>query len=199
MIRRKMKYILTVFEGEKEELVVKPVPRESVDYLRYVVFPALQPLSDEEYMYGPAAILRTFAHFSYILDGEVLYWCIEWEPGLLVIEMSPSGKMRWSSHKSLNPRFGGREASEEEIANYDEDEPNHQYYIVFDAWDAQFEEIYRDDCVPIDDKTKALYESALQHANHLGDELARRYPDKEGIEKWKEKSKASIILHPDID
>jgi len=47
-----------------------------------------------------------------------LYWCIEWTPGLLVIDLTP-GAMQWAARRSPNPEFGGRRASKAEIQNFD--------------------------------------------------------------------------------
>ena len=114
-----------------------PLGELEADYLETVVEPLLQPLEENQYIEGAQGILRTWARFSYVLKEEHVCWCIEWSPGLLVIDFSPGGIMRWCALRSPNPEFGGRTATEDELASYDEDRHNPQYHLVFTAWDAE--------------------------------------------------------------
>lgn len=170
-----MQYIIFVYEGSEPTETDEPVlwshsvaPGEEA-YLRESALPAMRPLSDEEYRTGPAKILNTLGHYSYVLDGDIVYWCVEWEPGLVVIRFAPDGSLAIAELRSPNPEFGGREATQEELDNYDEDNPErlHQYKLVFDAWDAQFDEDEREDWEIVDDATKSRFDAALAHANSL--------------------------------
>ncbi|RYG26754.1 hypothetical protein EON82_02115 [bacterium] len=172
-----MKYIIFVFEGTDPEepgertlwsLTVAPGEQA---YLRESVFPAMRPLSDAEYRTGPAKILGTAARYSYVLDGDVVYWCVEWEPGLVVLRFAPGESLAIAELRSPNPEFGGRAATEEELDKYDEDneEEAHQYKLVFDAWDAQFDEEEREEWEVVDDETERRFDAALAHANAKGE------------------------------
>jgi hypothetical protein len=130
--------------------LLKSVRPSYVRYLRAEIIPRFQSLSEREYLGGPVGILNTFARFSYVLDEENLYWCIEWAPGLLVIDLTPNA-MRWVARRSPNPEFGGRLASKAEIESFDvweraweesHNEPPPQYGIIFDAWDDVMERTF---------------------------------------------------------
>ena len=54
----------------------------------------------------PAAILHTFARYSYIIYRNNVYWCAEWEPGLIVVRFSPDGSLAWTALRSPIPNFG---------------------------------------------------------------------------------------------
>jgi hypothetical protein len=60
-----------------------------VRYFREEILPKFQPLSLDQFLAGPNGILMTAARFSYVLAGEAVSWCIEWQPGLLVINVTP--------------------------------------------------------------------------------------------------------------
>lgn len=161
-----MQYIIFVSEGEAAAPVLwsRSVAPGEETYLRELVFLALRPLSEEEYKSGPARILNTAARYSYVLDDDTVYWCVEWEPGLLVLRFTPDSALALAELRSPNPQFGGREATPEELANYDEDneEEAHQYNLIFDAWDAQFDEDEREDWEIVDDETKRRVDIALE-------------------------------------
>ena len=122
-----MQYIISVYEdSETPSLHCGPVPDSDADYLRLAI-KSLKPLSDECYMTGPASILHTMANHSYVLDGAQLYWCIEWDPGLLIISMAPKSDLNWVALRSPIPDFGGRDPLPEDgdPDDYDDDEnPN---------------------------------------------------------------------------
>ena len=171
-----MKYIIFVYEGtesmedRKSVLWSHSVPPGEEAYLRESVLPGMRPLSDEEYRAGPAKILDTAAHYSYVLDGDVVYWCIERAPGLVVVRFAPDGSMAQAELRSPNPEFGGRVATAEELEDYDEDDEEraHQYRLVFDAWDAQFDEDERaEEWEIVDDETKSRFDAALAHAQRM--------------------------------
>lgn len=167
-----MKYILFVYEdadpAENGEPVLwsRSVPPGEEAYLREAVFPSMRPLSEDEYQTGPARILTTAARWSYVLDGGVVYWCVEWEPGLVVVRFAPDASLALAELRSPNPQFGGREATDEELDNYDEDneEQAHQYHLIFDAWDAQFDRDERVEWEIVDHETKRRFDAALARA-----------------------------------
>ena len=108
-----MQYVNFVYgDSEDAEAVLHtaPVAEEDAAYLERVI-PHLRPLSDEDYMNGPAVALRTMAKSSYVLRGEELFWCVEWDPGLIVVRLIPGQPMAWAAIRSPVPNFGGREAS----------------------------------------------------------------------------------------
>lgn len=190
-----MHYIINVeVNGETWEMLRGPVQPGDEEYLRETVVPITRPLTDEDYMNGPAAILHNWmVRSSYVLDGDDVFWCVEWEPGLLVIRFSPDATMAWAAMRSPNPCFGGREATEEELDAYDEDAENPQYHLVFHAWDAQFEEDRRQDWQVVDETTRRRYEAALAHVNSLGERMRKQYSDPEALKRWRETCKASPI------
>src|SRR5262245_54611119 len=104
-----MQYVNFVFEDSDDPtLHMGPVPDSDATYLRRAAA-HLNPLSDEQYMTGPAVILHTLAKYSYVLDGNELFWCIEWDPGLIIVKMVPNAEMEWVALSSPIPNFGGRE------------------------------------------------------------------------------------------
>src|SRR4051812_27723301 len=96
--REKVQYVIFVDQGEEEGVMLTaPLEGGDRDYLVNGIVPTMRPLSDEDYLQGPAAILHTLAKYSYILFRGDVYWCVEWEPGLLVVRFSPDGTMAWSA------------------------------------------------------------------------------------------------------
>ena len=174
-------------------MLSRPVDEAEAHYLRETVLPRMRPLSDEEYESGPAAILHTMARFSYVLEKGDIYWCVEWQPGLLVLRFTPDGAMSWAALDSPNPEFGGPDATPEEIAAYDEDAENPQYNLVFEAWDAQFEEDRQIEWEEADPRTRRRFKQALAHVNAPGEKLQTRYADKADYERWLERCKTSMI------
>ncbi len=180
-----MQYVNFVFEGSDDStLHTGPVPEGDAAYLRQAAA-HLKPLTDEEYMTGPAAILHTMAKSSYILDGEELYWCIEWDPGLVVVKMGPDRGMQWVALRSPVPNFGGREPLPEDgdPDQYDEDD-NPQYNLIFTPWDAQYDKQNREwgSFMPADAEVQTRFENALARVNALGSVMESRYADER--EKW---------------
>src|SRR5262245_61781520 len=135
-----MQYVNFVYEGDDDPtLHTGPVPENDAAYLRRAAA-HLRTLSDEDYMTGPACILHTLAKYSYVLDDQDLYWCVEWPPGLLVVRMAPGKGLEWVALRSPVPNFGGREPLPEDgdPGEYDEDN-NPQYNLIFTPWDAQYD------------------------------------------------------------
>jgi hypothetical protein len=180
------------------EMLAGPVEPGDEAYLRARVIPVMRPLSDEEYLNGPAAIVSTGARSSYVLDEQDVYWCVEWEPGLLVIRFTPEDTMSWAAVRSPNPGFGGREATEEEWDAYDEDAENPQYNLVFDAWDAQFDEEEREDWQPGTEEMSAAHESALRHVNSLHQTLEHLSGDEAASRQWMEHCRRSPIWKGEV-
>ena len=129
-----MKYLIFI----EDEKFTGPVPDSDSRYLK-AVLPHLVPLSTDQYFSGLDVILSTAARYSYVLDDKNLLWCIEWEPRFIVVMLSPKGDISAAAISALNPCFGGREASEKELNEFEEQE-NPQYNLIFDPWDAQFDE-----------------------------------------------------------
>jgi hypothetical protein len=151
-----------IFVPESARPLTKDVDPLSVEYLTARVIPQLRTLTESDYRNGPKSILSTAARWSYILHDQNVLWCVEWEPGLLVVEFSPSGQMRWSALDSPVPNFGGRLASEDELAAFDEDEPNPQYNIVFDAWDAEVDSTQRTGWTAATDTELHIWNEAMR-------------------------------------
>lgn len=171
-----MQYVNFVHEGDGEPLLhTGPVPAPDAEYLRKAAA-HLKPLSDEQYMTGPACILHTLAKFSYVLDGEDLYWLVEWAPGLLVVKMSPDRELQWVALRSPVPNFGGREPLPDDSDEYDEDN-NPQYNLIFTPWDAQFDQQDREWAafVPANNDVQTRFENALARVNALGTTIETRY------------------------
>lgn len=171
-----MQYIIFVYDnGDDGVMHCGPVGDDDAAYLRRVAA-ELRPLSDEEYFSGPAVILQTAARASYVLDGDTLYWCVEWDPGLIVVRFTSDGKMAWAGIRSPVPGFGGREETDADWDAYDEDAPNPQYNLVFRPWDAQFDADDREfrDFVPADEEVRTRYRRALTRADELSEEVQRR-------------------------
>lgn len=136
-----MKYLIWVIGDEDEELYSGKVPGGDAEYLEKII-PLLEPVSRADYVSGLAVILSTAARYSYIQVDDEILWCIEWSPGFIVVKFSPDGQIHGAAVKGLNPCFGGRVATDEELDAFDEDN-NPQYNLIFDPWDAQFDEEYR--------------------------------------------------------
>jgi len=187
-----MNYIIFVEKDDESMMFHAPVPEENAAYLRDRVAPTLRPLRDEAYMLGPAVILKTLARYSYVLDEHDLYWCAEWDPGLLVVRFSPNHSMAWTAIRSPVPAFGGRTPKQEDLDSYDETAVNHQYRLVFDPWDAQLDERIREwrSFKPVDEEARRAYRAAIDHVNSLGDIMELKYSN--DATKWVETCIANI-------
>lgn len=173
-----MQYVNFVYEGDDEPtLHTGPVRATDAAYLRKAAT-HLKPLSDEQYMTGPDCILHTRAKYSYVLDDHDLYWCVEWDPGLLVVRMSPDRELQWVALRSAVPNFGGRKPLPEDgDPDDDEDDDNPQYNLIFTPWDAQYEKQEREwgAFVPANRDTRTRFENALARVNALGPLMETRY------------------------
>jgi hypothetical protein len=180
-------------QDDETVIYTAPVPEEDANYLRQAIT-ALRPLSDDEYLNGPVVCLETMARYSYVLDGNDLYWLIEWEPGLLVVRFRPNEGMAWTAVRSPVPNFGGREASESEMDAYDEDAPNPQYNLIFRPWDAQLdsEERETNGFVLADEETNARFDNATDHVNDLSDSFEEMSSTERKI--WLAQCKENIQL-----
>ncbi len=188
-----MQYIIFVkSEEDGYELYAAPVDAGDIEFLRDEVVPTLRPMTDDEYMGGPSVILHTMARFSYILFEDDVLWCAEWDPGLVVVRFSPDGTITWTALRSPIPEFGGRTPTQEDVELFDEEADNHQYNLVFTAWDAQSDAQDRIDFgfAPIDAPSKEKYISALDHVNELAKTMEKRYAD--SIDQWAETCKQNL-------
>lgn len=188
-----MKYIIFLYggsesgeasEGDESVLWSRSVQPGEEAYMRRSVLPAMRPCSDEDYRTGPAKLLSTAVRYSYVLDGDVVYWCMECDPGLVVVRFAPDASLAMAELRSPNPQFGGRVATDEELDHYDEDneEESHQYNLIFDAWDAQFEEDRSKRWEVVDDETKGRFDAALAHVRRLDEKMASEHFQKQSSE-----------------
>lgn len=174
-----MKYIIFVCENDSDEesLYSGPVPDSDAAYLKEASS-HLKKLSDEGYMTGPGMFLQAMVKSSYVLDGDVLYWCIEWVPGLIVIRMNSGDELEWVALRSPIPNFGGRVPLPEDG---DPDEYEHgenpQYNLIFTPWDAQFDEQEREwgSFFPAESGIQLKFEKALERVNNLGPIMQSRF------------------------
>jgi hypothetical protein len=191
-----MQYVNFVYENRDEPtLYTGPVSDLDTAYLRRALG-HLKPLSDEDYLNGPAVILQTMAANSYVLDGEDLYWCVEWDPGLIAVKMAADAEMQWVALRSPIPDFGGREPLPEDGDPEEyESEDNPQYNLVFIPWDAQFDGQKREwrSFAPADGEVQKRFHNALARANALGALIEERFAQdrdgwisrcKQNLETW---------------
>src|SRR5258708_6066379 len=120
-------YLIGAEYNGKTQFLCAPVPEREMYYLIDKVLPTMRPLSNAAYMLGPAVILGTLARYSYILFDRAVYWCVGWEPGLVVVLFSGDGGMAWTAIRSPVPEFGGRTPLQEDLDAYDETTDNPQY------------------------------------------------------------------------
>lgn len=182
-----MRYLIQVFDprSDDDELYSGPVGNAEVRYLRTHVIPHLTSLSVSDYVSGPATLLLTAAPYSYVLDdGPTVLWCVEWDPGLLVVQFSPDGTMAWAAMRSPVPDFGGRIPDPEDNLDYDEDD-NPQYRLVFDPWDATFEEDTREwkGFEPATDDESTVFLAFCERANAAGGDVEPSTEGEDGIRK----------------
>lgn len=159
--------------GERPALKGEPLPSRPLrtralkevasKFLLQDVIPKLQPLTEEEYMDGPMAIVHTAARYTYVYDSEdggSLLWCIDWKPGILVIRIGCDGALSWAAVQKpcvVNPEEW-------------EDIPDPAYILIYDAWDAECGDISdaeRSLWAPPSPKVTARYESILQSLNDI--------------------------------
>ncbi|WP_147274407.1 hypothetical protein [Bremerella cremea] len=179
-----MRYVILVErKREAPAMYTAEIDQDDAAYLQAAA-KTMRPLSSEDYMRGPAAILHMLARYSYILDGQDVYWCVEWTPGMIVIKFSPGGQMQWTALRSPVPDFGGRQPTPEDKAAYDKDAPNHQVNLIFDPWIAQSDAEDREakGFLPADAKTEATFEAALARVNEIGEQIETQHGH--DLEAW---------------
>jgi hypothetical protein len=190
-----IRYVIFVDQKDKQGVMLTaPVEDGDREYFVRGIIPALRPLSDGDYIHGPAIILHSLARYSYVVCGTDVFWCAEWDPGLIVARFSPGGAMAWTALRSPIPNFGGRKPNAKDARDYDEDAENHQYNLVFKAWDAQFDEDWRRlrGFKRADTKTGKVYRAALEHVQTLGTQVQARYLGKETFDRWAQECKRNL-------
>jgi hypothetical protein len=190
------RYVIYVdHEGEEGVMMTAPLAEEDRDYFVRGILPVMRPMTHEEYMHGPMYLLHTLAKTSYLLHQRSVYWCIEWEPGLIVVRFSPDDSLAAAALRSPNPEFGGREPSEEDLREYDEGAENHQYNLIFQAWDAQFDTQMREwnSFTPADEETARRFDAAMEHAQALGERMEAEYGGKpDEIARWRKQAAENL-------
>jgi len=188
-----MKYIIFAERDGEEDMLCRAVAPDEEAYLRQDVIPVLEPLSDEEYIHGPAALLHTLARFSYVLDGDALYWCVEWRPGLIVIRFEPDQPMQYASMRSTDGTFTGTRTMEEINAAGDRtDDP--QYNLVFESWDTQFNEELRAKWPLASDLIRDRYNAALHSVQSMAIEMSKRFGEEQAYQAWLEQCRNGDLL-----
>jgi len=172
-----MLYIIHLRIDQKIVFMSNPLAKADEAYLRDTIIPKMRPLPDDEYLYGPAAILRTPEKSSHVLDGKDVYWCIDWKPGLLAIRFSSIGAMHWAAFKR----------PESEI------EENPQYNLVYRAWDPQFDEKSRLGWRKADDRDMKFHDDAFEHANSLHKKVVEECRPLKTYDKYFERCEKSPI------
>jgi hypothetical protein len=187
-------YIVTDHEGQEEVALIKPLENEEISYMRKEVIPRMKPLSKEDYLYGPAAILAAEPAFCYVLDGKHVYWCIEWDPGLLVIRFDDKGKMAYASLQALNPLFGNRTATLKEIQDYEDQGRDQQVELVYQGYNAQFEDADRTGWTIAARPFRRTFDTAIEFVNVMHDQLEDGFGDDEAkVKAWQVRCEASPI------
>ena len=191
-----MKYVFTEGEGDDETLRSASVEGDDRDFFLEAILPTLRPLSDEEYMHGPVLFLSTWAKYSYILFKQDVYWCVEWDPGLIVIRLSPNGTMAWNAFRSPIPDFGGREPMEQDVRDYDEDLEDYQDHLVYRAWAAQFDKGMPGELIfeRASETDAEAYRAALKHVQTLGDQMEALYSGDDQLDKPREECTRNLTL-----
>ena len=190
-----MQYVNYLQIGSDETVLhTAPVAQDDAAYLQRIIA-ELRPLSEEDYMNGPAVLMHTLAKYSYVLNGHELFWCVEWKPGLIVVRFSPNEGMACAAIRSPVPNFGGRNADDVECDTFDEDANNPQYNLIFDPWDAQCDAQNREwkSFMRADSDVQIRFKYALARINELDDIMEQRFSDdrdawlnrcKQNLEAW---------------
>ena len=206
-----MKYIIWVTQDdETEKMYAAPVDKIEKEYFIKEIIPSLQPISQDFYTESFVVILQTLARWSYILYDEKIYWCIEWDPGLIVLEIQKNGTLQALALRSPNPSFGNRIALAEDLKfqpDY-EDYENHQYSLIFDAWDAQFDKEDRKyrkfEPVNKDGLEKQHFDKCIIHIDNLAPIVEEKYQQdtknfmdkcQARIDKWADIGKRTLLKH----
>ena len=167
-----------------------PLGRSEEKYLQ-AAGQHLVDLSDEEYMTGLGVVLHTGANYSYVLDNKDVLWLIEWPPGLIVVKLSPNGRMQWTALRSPIPDFGGRVPLPEDGSPEDYDDSiNPQYTLIFTPIDAVEDPDCLEDFSVSDGETITDFQTALAHVNVLESTLTQSPPA--NIEDWVDQGKKNL-------
>lgn len=191
-----MKYIIW---NEKDNPLTAEVSESDRNYFKTYILPNLKPINETDYIEGFSSILHTAAKWSYILYKNKTYWLIEWNPGLIILELHDKDTINATALRSPIPNFGGRTPLDiDNDENYDEDTENHQYNLIFDAWDSQFDKQYQEwnHFKPAHLEELKLFQDSLKYVNKLGDITQNKFQmdfknyfekAKLNIEKWSKK------------
>lgn len=178
-----MKYYFFALIDDVETAHVGDVALPDQAYLQANVVPHLMAISADDYVNSLVVIMQTAARFSYVLTDNALYWCIEWDPGFIIVKFSTQPHVEWAALRSPIPNFGGRASLAEDELSYDEDADNPQYNLIFTPWDAQFDaqdRTWLKACQAIDEQ-KQQFASYLKYV----DSLDVPAPDeKEAYRQW---------------
>lgn len=202
-----MKYLIWVTQkDETEKMFSASVSTIDSDYFKREVLPSLTPISHDFYCKSFAAILQTLARWSYILYQEKLYWCIEWQPGFIVLEFQADGTIQGVALRSPIPTFGRRTPLPVDLENEFDDElyENHQYNLIFDAWDAQFDKQTRNwnKFQPVSKEDREQYDKCIRHIDNLASKVEELYQQDtknfmqncfDRIDKWAGKGKRTVM------
>ena len=186
-----MKYLIWVTQKDEiEKMFSAPVSTIDSDYFKREVLPSLTPISQDFYCKSFAAILQTLAKWSYILYQEKLYWCIEWTPGFIVLEFQPDGIIQGAALRSPIPTFGRRTPLPVDLENEFDDElyENHQYNLIFDAWDAQFDKQTRNwkKFLLVSKEDREQYDKCIRYIDNLASKVEELY--QQDIKNFMQKS-----------
>jgi hypothetical protein len=196
-------FVIHIAECDRDKTVAdtwlsKPVTKADADYLRDKVIPVMQEMSDEDYLFGPAGFLCTLAASSYILDEDAIYWCIRWEPGIVVLKFSAREPIQWAALRRLGPEVGDREPSDEEWDDWNDENEDYQYNLVFDGFDAAIDPQQREGCSPASVDLMAKWEAAIHHADELQSRAVEITSSKEGSEQYQARVKLSAAWNGSI-
>ena len=163
-----------VFYSEQHgKQFTRPVSTESELYLNRFILLMMSPLSDDDYILGPLKLFGSLSKYIYILDNENVYWCISETPGLVLVKFSPNSFLEQATAPSPNPEYGGRKATEFEVQKYQEIDVNPQQFLIYDAWNEQFEKPLQEDWKPLSEDGKVRFKAAIRHASDLASNLVR--------------------------
>ncbi|MBB5959563.1 hypothetical protein FHS29_006184 [Saccharothrix tamanrassetensis] len=186
-----------------DEVWASPVDAPELAYVHAEIDPALRDLSDEDYLTGVAAIRHTAAPAGLLLVDDRVLTCVEWQPGLLVIESTPGPTLRRAVLESPAPGFGGVPVDAGALAAYHADPTRqarreHQYNLVFTPWDAALDLDGRDGWSPITDDARSRFTAATAHLDALNARVTALTSDPADYERWITASQATPIWNGEI-
>lgn len=147
------------------------VAPEAQRFLHETVAPALAPLAEDDYQFGPAVLLTTEARFVYVVDGAQVWWLVEWPPGIVAMRFGPEGAY--------------------EVARLPIEDDDHPVVeLVTVPWSAQFDEADRADAgfARSSLETQEAWEQAMAPVQALGERLSAFLADEEAIEAWRNRA-----------